>query len=118
MSSSGTAPGLSSEDLLHDTVHCPCVLYLSSINSQGTVGSTVIREGADADCLVTAVMIVPHSIYLPGDTNIGASSMTGEVCSFTHGDSLALNILCYIEWFWRERRKIVNSESILLLRSS
>lgn len=91
---------------------------MSSINCQGTVGSTVIREGADADCLVTAVMIVPHSIYLPGDTNIGASSMTGEVCSFTHGDSLALNILCYIEWFWRERRKIVNSESILLLRSS
>ena len=106
MSGAVTAPGLSSEDLIHDTAHCPCVLYLSSINCQGTVGRTVIRDGVDADCLVTAVTIIPHSTYLPGDTNIGASSMTGEVCSFTHGDSLVLNILYYIEWFCKERRKI------------
>ena len=105
MSGAVTAIILSSKDLIHDTAHCSCVLYLSSINCQGTVGSTVIRDGVDAESLVTAVMIIPYSIYLPGDTNIGAASTTGEVRSFTHGDSLVLNILCYAEWFCKGEEK-------------
>ena len=87
---------------------------MSSINCQGTVGRTVIREGVDTESSVTAVTILIPT-YLPEDTNIGASSTTGEVRSSTHGDSLVLKTLYYLEWFWRERRKIVNS---LLLRSS
>ena len=91
--------------LLNNTMHSnACRSYLSRINLKSTIDRPGVRHASDTESLVSAVVVfIPSLLYLPVNSNMCATNMTGEVCLVPHNDSMALNILCEHDGLCSER---------------
>ena len=108
-----------SKGLLYYTAHSNlCPTRLSDINLKSATDRVDCRRVYDTEGFISAVTIHPHPQYFPVECDIGAPSTTGEVCTVTHGDIMALNILCECQGHCIEKEYHLVTMSNVLARTT